>query len=182
MNTKARVRATLWQWWVYLGLWRWRDTQFGRWGFSTPWLKVFASVATAEAQKKAPRHDVEIDWSAVPQATHHRIYYRRWFVLVVVPHDNWIWQWFDYCQDARSCAMMEYYFESCGQSLDEGEPFDVAQRRMGRRAFMRAAREYWWLPLVCWWKGHDCEVWACGENGTEDGQCRRCGWGFHAQF
>jgi hypothetical protein len=172
----------MWQWWVRLGLWRWRETQVGRWGFNTPWLKLFASVATAEAQKKAPRHDVECDWSAVPQATHHRIYYRRWFILVVVPWDNWVYRWFAYSQDEGSSAASAYYWETCGHDQDEHVPFAVMQRREFRRAFRRAAINYWWLPLVCRMKGHDCESFADGENGTEDVCCRRCGWGFHAQF
>lgn len=174
---------TLIAFWRWLGLWRWRETRVCRNGFSTPWLVLFVGTATKEAQARAPEHTVEIDWSAVPQATHHRILWRTKAILVVVPWDNWIHRWFHACQDAGSNAAQELYWEQCGWSQTEGRDFGWEQRRAYRRAFRKEALSYWTIPLRCWWFGHQLEVDAySAENGTEDISCTRCGWSHHAQF
>ena len=173
--------------WKWSGLWRWRETRVCRWGFSTPWLVLWASIGRRhDLTDTRPRfrYTPEVDWSARPQATHHRLVLDRLFVLVVVPWDNWLHSWFRACQESASEAAVAHYW-NWHDGLETGllrRSYQWGRRWAYTQAFLMEAPRYWALPLRCWWSGHEYESWADAENGTEDVECRRCGDGFHAQF
>lgn len=171
--------------WRALGLWRWRETRVYRSGFRTAWLSVYVSRATREAQERAPEHTVEIDWGAVPKATHHRILWRVWAILVLVPHDNWLYGWFEAVQGAGSEAMMDLYWDSgqgCTLPPYTDREYRWLQRRVWWRTVTKTALTYPIIGLRCRLFGHDYDTDGVDypESGGEGFTCTRCGHGFTA--
>lgn len=169
--------------WRRLGLWRWREARVCRWGFSTPWLSVWASRNTRQRviHPDAPRHVAERDWSAMPTATHHRFYLDWWFILVVVPHDNWYFPLWEAAHSAGRDAQLDLYWEAGSATLCPFTPREY--RWLQRRVYVRAFLRQWQHMLTCWMYGHSLAVDAFdAENGSEDISCNRCGWSHHAQF
>lgn len=120
------------------------------------------------------------DW--IGHQTVYFIHLRFFYLVLVLSHRSPLWQWIDSAREDAGSAAIELYYEQCGCSWHSRRTFVQEQRRVWWRTFLRSLYYSLRNRLVCRLRGHVIEAIADAENGSEDVYCKRCGWGFHAQF